>query len=99
MTSASHTEGHQLDPGQVYHLTKSRTQILIGAAMKWGAAFSKKRIYGFSEQGREGMLSTMALPLGGHAISARPLTSVLVGVCVSDIDVDSSISISGPTLA
>ena len=47
------------------------------------------------------MLSTMALPLEGHAISARPLTSVLVGVCVcvSDIDVDSSISNSGPTLA
>ena len=26
--------GRQLDPGQVYHLTKSRTQTLIGAATK-----------------------------------------------------------------
>ena len=33
-TSASQAEGRQFDPGQVYHLAKSRTQTLIGPATR-----------------------------------------------------------------
>ena len=47
MTSASHTEGRQFDPGQVYHLATSRTQTLIGPATKYGAAASKTDLWTF----------------------------------------------------